>query len=171
MWKQSGKSGNSTSGRFPPPRGRWLQNIAELAEKAGWLAETPMDMKLDACLTQMRARRQPGHDGVVAEALTCGGLAFRAAVRRRARKLWDKVASQAPLHEGDDWPAEWKVGVTVPLWKNRKGLAQIETHERQHPPFCRAQAPGTCRRKPTVAVVGGVPTRVTVRVPPRPWYG
>lgn len=77
----------------------------------------PSDMELNACLMQMKSKKQPGEDGIVAEALQYGEDELKVSVFRVVRDMWNKAASQEPGHEGADWPAEWRVGLMVPLWK------------------------------------------------------
>ena len=42
------------------------------------------------------------------------------AVYALVRKMWRSAASSGNGLEADDWPAEWRVGVVIPMWK-RKG--------------------------------------------------
>ena len=33
--------------------------------------------------------------------------------------MWDKAANAEWGEEADEWPDDWKIGLTVPLWKNK----------------------------------------------------
>jgi hypothetical protein len=68
----------------------------------------------------MKTRKAAGKDGFTVEALKHGGQALRSKVCEVVRTMWDRAASADGHEEGDDWPAEWRIGLVVPLWK-RKG--------------------------------------------------
>eukprot|EP00959_Pyramimonas_sp_CCMP1952_P186105 3891749-Pyramimonas_sp.AAC.1 len=75
----------------------------------------------------MRTGRQPGEYCFVAEALKYGGPAIRAEVYGTAKRMWSLAATAAEGEEAEAWPADWRVGLVVPLWKRKGSLKDKNT--------------------------------------------
>ena len=84
----------------------------------------PAPNELHAALRQMSLGKAAGADEVTAELLRFGGKSFWEAVVRVCREQWLLLTETAP---GDEvvWPAEWCVGLVVPLWK-KKGSKKVK---------------------------------------------
>eukprot|EP00959_Pyramimonas_sp_CCMP1952_P440618 9224916-Pyramimonas_sp.AAC.1 len=75
----------------------------------------------------MQTGRQPGEDGFVAEALKYGGDTLRTRVFEIVREMWGRAARAEDDGEAEDWPDEWKVGLVVPLWKQKGNRSDKNT--------------------------------------------
>ena len=84
-----------------------------------WLTQMPSTPELDKCVANMKTKRAPGLDGFVAELLKYGGSKLRTEVYKVVRQMWEHAKVAGLDMEAHDWPAEWKVGVVVPLWKKK----------------------------------------------------
>ena len=79
----------------------------------------PAPNELHAALRQMSLGKAAGEDGVTAELLKFGGPNLWEQVVKVCREQWLLLTEAAPGEEVS-WPAEWCIGLVVPLWK-RKG--------------------------------------------------
>ena len=48
-----------------------------------------------------------------------GGPLLRAEIYKVVKEMWNKARDSEDQHEAEDWPAEWRIGITVPLWKKK----------------------------------------------------
>ncbi|CAE8616179.1 unnamed protein product, partial [Polarella glacialis] len=72
---------------------------------------------------RMQTGRAAGEDGFVAEYLKYGGEVIRNKIIEMVQRMWRYTFFAEDGHEADAWPAEWKIGLVVPLWK-KKGERQ-----------------------------------------------
>ena len=84
-----------------------------------WLGAEPSDIELDRCVRNTKVKRASGEDGVVAELLKYRGIKLRKKVYRVIKQMWNKAAEADEGEEAEEWPASWKVGLVVPLWKEK----------------------------------------------------
>ena len=88
-------------------------------QKAKWLGAEPTNIELDRCVSNTKVKRAPGQDGFVAELLKYGGKRLRKKVYNVVREMWSRAAEAEDGDEAEEWPASWKVGLVVPLWKKK----------------------------------------------------
>ena len=97
---------------------RVWDNVPELTAMDSVLGSAPAPNELHAALRQMSLGKAAGSDEVTAELLKFGGDSFWEAVVRVCREQWLLLTEAAP-GEVVSWPAEWCVGLVVPLWKKK----------------------------------------------------
>ena len=88
-------------------------------EVAHWLDVEPSIVEMEMALGQMKLRKAAGKDGVTVEVLKYGGEELKKRVFEVVQAMWRRAACAEEGHEAEDWPEEWKIGVTVPLWKKK----------------------------------------------------
>ena len=66
----------------------------------------------------MKTKKAPGKDKFVVETLKYGGDSLRKKVYAVVKRMWNRAAEGGSIHDVQ-WPAEWTVGITVPLYKNK----------------------------------------------------
>ena len=115
-WKAHFAAIQSGAGRV---QDRVWQNIPRVAAVAHWLAETPTVEEVERCIGQMHNRKAAGEDGFVAEFLKYGGSCLLHTVHEIVVKAWRAASSGEQGEEAVEWPAEWQVGLVVPLWKQK----------------------------------------------------
>ena len=103
---------------------RVWDNIPELTAMDSVLDSAPAPNELHAALRQMSLGKAAGSDEVTAELLKFSGESFWEAVVRDCREQWLLLFEAAP-GEVVSWPAEWCVGLVVPLWK-KKGSRKVK---------------------------------------------
>ena len=84
-----------------------------------WLCKEPSDIEMEKAIGKMKVRKSPGKDGVTAEVLKYGGEQIRRMVFEIVREMWRRASEAEAGKEAEDWPEEWKVRITVPLWKQK----------------------------------------------------
>ena len=57
---------------------------------------------------------------MLAEYIKFGGPQLRKEVYRIVQECWQSATTAPPGKEAESWPTEWKVGITVPLWKRKQ---------------------------------------------------
>ena len=103
-------------------------NVPRVAQtRCEWLGAPPGDIELWKAVAAMRTGKAAGEDGLMAEALKFGGERQRGIAYRIVRKMWASAARAELGGEADDWPEEWRVGITVPLWKRKGSKADKNT--------------------------------------------
>ena len=115
-WAAHVKKVSETRGAVPD--NVW-DNIKGRNQTETWLGCTPSDIELDKCVAKMKTRRAAGRDKFIAEFLKYGGPKLRKRVYEIVKKMWDLAAQAEEGREGDDWPADWKIGLIIPMWKNK----------------------------------------------------
>ena len=83
------------------------------------MEKEPSDIELELAIMKMKGKKAPGADKVAAEVLKYGGKELRRRVFAVVKKMWRRAVEADEGHEAYDWPEEWKVGITVPLWKKK----------------------------------------------------
>ena len=94
-------------------------NVPSFSPMDSVWGNAPAPNELHAALRQMSLGKAAGEDEVTAELLRFGGDNLWEAVVRVCREQWMLLTEAAPGAEVV-WPAEWCIGLVVPLWK-RKG--------------------------------------------------
>ena len=133
----SAKMGEVQPAEAQSERDAWAEHFRKIGEGAGEVKDhvwanvpfySPMDAiwgdapapnELHAALRQMSLGKAAGEDGVTAELLKFGGPNLWEQVVKVCREQWLLLTEAAPGEEVS-WPAEWCIGLVVPLWK-RKG--------------------------------------------------
>ena len=99
-------------------------NVPFLSPMDSVFGLAPAPNEPHAALRQMSLGKAAGSDEVTAELLKFGGDSFWEAVVRVCREQWLLLTEAAP-GEVVTWPAEWCVGLVVPLWK-KKGSRKVK---------------------------------------------
>ena len=116
-WKTHFEQISNTQGEVNP---QVWNNIGPAQDKDySWMDATPSDIELDSCVRRMKNNRQPGEDAMMAEAVKYGGPLLRAEIYKVVKEMWNKARDSEDQHEAEDWPDEWRIGITVPLWKKK----------------------------------------------------
>ena len=76
----------------------------------------PSEVELEIALSRMKTKKKPGRDKVTVEVLRYGGEKLREMVFKVVKEMWMGAAAAGEGREADEWPEEWKIGITVPLW-------------------------------------------------------
>ena len=84
-----------------------------------WLGDEPWDRELEKCVAKMKTGRATWQDGFAAEMLKYGGSTLRKKVFGVVREMWKNAHNAAQGEEAMEWPEDWKVGLVVPLWKQK----------------------------------------------------
>ena len=104
----------------------WVwENIPELSAMNSVFGSAPAPNELHAALRQMSLGKAAGSDEVTAELSKFGGDSFWEAVVRVCREQW-LLLTEAAIGEVVTWPAEWCVGLSVPLCKKKKGSRKVK---------------------------------------------
>ena len=80
----------------------------------------PSVLEMRKAVKAMKMGKRPGEDRFAAESLRYGGKRQEKAVFGIVRRMWGAATRAEEGKEADDWPSEWKSGLTIPMWK-RKG--------------------------------------------------
>ena len=133
----SAKMGEVQPAEAQRERDAWAEHFRKIGEGAGEVKDhvwanvpfySPMDAvwgdapapnELHAALRQMSLGKASGEDGVTAELLKFGRTNLWEQVVKVCREQWLILTEVAPGEEVS-WPAEWCIGLVIPLWK-RKG--------------------------------------------------
>ena len=106
---------------------RVWDNIKKHGGQATWLEKEPSDIELDVAVSRMKIQKAPGDDQVAAEIIKYGGTELRKRVYAIVKEMWKRAANAPDGQEAAEWPEEWKIGVTVPLWKNKGARSDKNT--------------------------------------------
>jgi hypothetical protein len=88
-------------------------------ETATFLDDPPSWEEFVRAIRDMRLGKAGGEDCMLAEYLKFGGPHLHKEVFRITQECWN-AATQAPDNEeAQNWPTQWKIGLTVPLWKRK----------------------------------------------------
>ena len=109
------------------------QGIGEVDDSI-WpdISQRPIDTSLDdppsweeflRAIKEMRLGKAGGEDTMLAEYIKFGGPQLRKEVYRIVQECWQSATTAPPGKEAENWPTEWKVGITVPLWKRKQPMS------------------------------------------------
>ncbi len=84
-WKKHFETISGTQGSV---NDRVWDNIPITGKMAEWMDLTPMELEIDECIRKMKGNRQPGEDGLVAEALKYGGTKLRLEVYKIVKNMF-----------------------------------------------------------------------------------
>lgn len=115
-WKLHFEQVSKTRGEV---KERVWENVKKLDGVGAWMGLEPSDMEMDKCVSRMNTKRKPGKDKFSAEALKFGGKKLRSKIYAVVRKMWKKASTAEDGKEADEWPSGWRIGLVVPLWKNK----------------------------------------------------
>ena len=123
-WKEHFASISNTMGQVS--QDVW-QRVTEGEGEATWLTKEPSIVEMDKAIGKMKVRKKPGKDGITAEILKYGGKKFRKKVYGIVQEMWRRAVNAEDGKEADEWPIEWKLGITVPLWKKKGSFKDKNT--------------------------------------------
>lgn len=70
-------------------------------------------------IKEMRLGKAGGEDAMLAEYIKFEGPHLRKEIYRIVQECWQLATTATDGEEANSWPTQWKVGLTVPLWKRK----------------------------------------------------
>ncbi len=101
---------------------------------------------------------------LVAELLQYAGPELLEQLTQVVIELLQRAAYAEDGMEAEQWPAECRVGLVIPLWKKKGCIKDKNTYRGDHAPEHRLQNPGTHCLRPHTKMVRVLSGRGTMRI-------